>query len=147
MTTYVFDTEVLVAYLYDEPGADEVRNLLTTVEAEEATGVVSHATAAEFVYTVARLETGAPNETAPGETELEVATRDLRILRGFGLSVETPSHETVARLKAGGGLSLGDAYAGALAIEADATLVIGADPEFNSIASGLSLHRVRDDPA
>lgn len=146
MTTYVFDTEPLVAYLYDESGADNVRELLETVDTGEATGALSHATASELVYKVARLETGAPNQLTPGEQELQTAERDLRILRGFGLTVETPSWSVVARIKAAGGISLGDAYAGALAAETDATLVIGADPEFDDLVVDVDCHRIRDEP-
>lgn len=147
MTTYVFDTEPLIAYLYDESGADEVGKLLSTVEAGDATGTLSHATASEIVYKVARLETGAPNQQPPGEKELQTAERDLRILRGFGLTVQTPSWTLVAQIKAAGGISLGDAYAGALAAEKDATLVIGADPEFGDLAVDVECHQIRNEAA
>lgn len=147
MTDYVFDTEPLLAYLYDEPGAPAVTERLQGVQNEAATGALAHATAAEVVYKVARLETGAPNRIAPGDEELTVGERDLRALRGFGLTIETPSWGTVARIKAPGGVSLGDAYAAALAAERDAIFVVGADPEFDDLAVDVQLHRIRDDPA
>jgi predicted nucleic acid-binding protein len=50
MTEYVFDTEPLVAYLYDEPGASTVTELLQAVDAGEASGAVSHATATELLW-------------------------------------------------------------------------------------------------
>jgi len=67
MTDYVFDTEPFIAYFHDEPGASEVTERLQAIESDEASGVISHATAAEVVYKIARLETGDPNHSAPGE--------------------------------------------------------------------------------
>jgi predicted nucleic acid-binding protein len=146
MTEYVFDTEPLIAYFYDEPGASDVTERVEAIEDDEATGAIAHATATELVYKIARLETGDPNRVSPSDEEFDVGERDLRILRGYGVDVETPSWSTVARIKGAGGISLGDSYAVAVALEADATLVVGADPEFESLAADVDLHRIRDDP-
>jgi len=142
---YVFDTEPLIAYLYDEPGAPEVTERFRAMQADDATGAISHATATEVVYKVARLETGDPNRTSPGEEELEVGEMDIRVLQGFGLEIETPSWNTVASIKAAGRISLGDSYAAALAAETGATLVVGADPEFEDLSLDIDLHRIRED--
>lgn len=147
MTNFVFDTEPLIAYFYDEPGAADVTEKLQAIESGEASGAISHPTATEIIYKIARLETGAPNQIQPGEDEFEVAERDLRILRGYGLTVETPPWNTVAQIKGAGGISLGDAYAAALALEVEATLVVGADPEFGGRFADMDLHRIREDPA
>jgi predicted nucleic acid-binding protein len=146
MTDYVFDAEPLIAYLYGEPGADTVRERLQSVDDEAETAAMAHATATEIVYKVARLEAGGPNHTAPSASDLDAATHDLRVLRGFGVAVESPSWTTTARIKAAGGISLGDAYAAALAAESDATLVVGADPEFNDLPIDISLERIRENP-
>jgi predicted nucleic acid-binding protein len=146
MTEYVFDTEPLVAYLYDEPGASTVTELLQAIDAGEASGAVSHATATELLSKIARFETGDPTQTAPSSDEYDTGRRDVRVLRGYGVTIETPSWQTVARIEGAGGISLGDAYAAALALEADATLVVGADPEFDDLADDIDLHRVREDP-
>ena len=145
MTEYVFDTEPIIAYFYDEPGASEVTEELEAIEGGTATGAIAHATAVEIVYKIARLETGDPNQIPPGDDEFETGTQDLRVLRGFGVTVETPSWRTVARIKGPGGISLGDSYAAALALEKDATLVIGADPEFGELSVDLHIHQIRDD--
>lgn len=147
MTDYVFDTEPLIAYFYDEPGASDVTERLQAIESGEASGVISHATATEVIYKVARLETGDPNQTPPGDSEFEVGEQDLRVLRGYGVSIETPSWRTVARIKGAGGISLGDSYAAALAIEEEATLVVGADPEFGDLSEDIDLHQIREEPA
>lgn len=146
MPEYVFDTEPLIAYFYDEPGAADVEDRLRAVQDGAATGAIAHATAVEVVCKVARLETGAPNRTDPGDDEFETGERDLRVLRGFDLTIETPPLQTVARIEGAGGISLGDAYAAALAAQRDATLVVGADPEFGTVPVDVQVHRVRDDP-
>lgn len=147
MTDYVFDTEPLIAYLYDEPGAPAVTETLLAIESEAASGAISHATATEVVYKVARLETGDPNHTPPGDDEFEIGEQDLRILQGFNLTILNPSWSTVARIKGAGGISLGDAYAAALAIEEEATLVVGADPEFGDLSEPIDVQQIRDEPA
>lgn len=147
MTDYVFDTEPLIACFYDEPGAPDVTERLQAIESEAASGAISHATATEVVYKIARLETGAPNQIPPGDEEFEVGEQDLRILRGYGVTIETPSWSTVARIKGAGGISLGDSYAAALAVEEEATLVVGADPEFGDLSEDIDLHQIREESA
>jgi predicted nucleic acid-binding protein len=147
MTDYVFDTEPLIAYFYGEPGAPAVTERLQAIESEEASGAISHATATEVVYKVARLETGDPNQTPPGNDEFEVGKQDLRILRGFGVTIENPPWSTVARIKGAGGISLGDSYAAGLAIEEEATLIVGADPEFGDLSEDIDLQQIREEPA
>ncbi|MFB6162913.1 MAG: PIN domain-containing protein [Halococcoides sp.] len=146
MTAYVFDTEAIIAYFYDEPGADAVTERLQAVEGDAATGAISHATATEVAYKIARLETGDPNHTTPGEAEYAVGTHDLRVLRGFGVTIDTPSWQTVAQIKGAGGISLGDASAAGLALDQEATLVVGADPEFHDLSADISIDRIRNTP-
>jgi len=146
MTDYVFDAEPLIAYFYDEPGADDVRERLDAIEAEEATGALAQVTAAEVAYKIARLEAGDPNQIAPSEDDLDVGKRDVRVLQGFGVTVETSLWQLAARIKAPGGISLGDAYAVALAAAEDATLILGADPEFDDLPVDVDIHRIRDEP-
>lgn len=146
MTDYVFDTEPLITYFYDEPGAPDVTERLQAIEQDKASGAISHATATEVVYKIARLETGDPNRIPPGEDEYEVGEQDLHILRGFEVNIETPSWSTVARIKGAGGISLGDSYAAALAFDEEATLVVGADPEFRDLAVDIDVHQIRENP-
>lgn len=145
MTEYVFDTEPLVAYFYDEPGASDVTERLQSIERDDATGAISHATATELVYKIARLETGEPNRISPGDDDFEVGEGDLRVLRGYGVTIGTPPWSTVARIKGAGGISLGDSYAAALALDEGATLVVGADPEFDDLPVDIDIHRIRND--
>ena len=146
MTEFVFDAEPLIAYFYGEPGAPDVTERLQAIEGEEATGAISHATATEVVYKIARLETSDPDRTLPGDDEFKIGEQDLRILRGHGVTIETPSWSSVARIKGAGEISLGDSYAAALALEQEATLVAGADPEFDDLPAAIDLYRIREDP-
>lgn len=144
---YVFDAEPLIAFLYGERGASTVGELLTDVREEAARGAISHPTAVEIVYKVARFETGDPNHAVPGEEELATGEHDLRVLRGYGLTIESVPFDAVAPIKARGGISLADAYAATLAHERNATLVVGADPEFGDVTLELEIDRIRDEPA
>ena len=59
-------------------------------------------------------------------------------------SPPSPTWKAVAPIKTSGGISLTDSYAVGLTLETDATLVVGADPEFDGIDADIDLHRVRD---
>jgi predicted nucleic acid-binding protein len=144
MTAYVFDTEPLIAYLYDEPGASAVTDRLQAVDDGDVDAAISHATATELVYKIARLETGDPNQVQPGDAEYEVGEEDLRVFRDYGMTITTLSWHTVSRIKGAGGISLGDSYAAALASDEDATLVVGADPEFAALPVDIEVTRIRE---
>jgi predicted nucleic acid-binding protein len=145
MTEYVFDTEPLIAYLYDEPGASAVTERLQAVDRGDADAAISHATATELVYKIARLETGDPNQAQPDDAEYEVGEEDLRVFRDYGVTITTPSWRTVSRIKGAGGISLGDSYAAALADDEDATLIVGADPEFVDLPVDIEITRIREE--
>ena len=147
MTEYVLDTEPLIAYLYDEPGASAVTERLQAVDRGEVDAAISHATATELVYKIARLETGDPNQAQPDDAEYEVGEEDLRVFRDYGVTITTPSWRTVSRIKGAGGISLGDSYAAALAADEDATLIVGADPEFADLPVAIDLIHIRDESA
>jgi len=70
--------------------------------------------------------------------------RDIRALERQGLALEAADWRLAAEIKANGRLSLADAYAVALAYERDATLVAGADDDFDKLRVGVDLHRFRD---
>lgn len=140
MSGYVFGAEPLVAYLYDEPGSDRVAELLDEVERGETSGAMSDATATEVMYLVARFET----EGTPTERERMVGHRDVLAFDRSGVSIRRTPWETAARIKSDGDISLGDAYAAALAADRDATLVVGADDDFEELPIELDLLRFRE---
>ena len=143
MTAYVFDTEAIIAYLYTEPGHEAVAAKLQSVFEGEIEGSLSEANASEVFYLVARFE---GNHDTPTKSSLRVADRDLRALERQGLTVRTTPWRLAGEVKADGDISLADANAVALAAERDATLVVGADDDFDDLPVAVDLFRFRTDP-
>ena len=139
---YVFDTEAMIAFLYDEPGHEYVGRLLEAVEAGEVRGLLSETNASEVYYLVARFE-GTPDEK-PTEASLRVADRDLRALTRLGVDLERADWRLAGEVKADGMISLADASAVALAHERGATLVAGADDDFDALPVDVEVERFRD---
>lgn len=139
---YVLDTEAMIAFLYDEPGHEYVGGLLEAVEAGEVRGLLSETNASEVYYLVARFE-GTP-DVKPTEASLRVADRDLRALTRLGVDLERADWRLAGEVKADGMISLADAYAVALAHERGATLVAGADDDFDALPVDVEVERFRD---
>lgn len=139
---YVFDTEAIIAYLYDEPGSEAVESLLEAVTAGREPGYLSETNAAEVYYLVARFE-GVDDK--PTDDSLRTADRDIRALERGGLTIERADWRLAGEVKADGRISLADAYAVALAVEQDATLVAGADDDFDELPIDVDLRRFRND--
>ena len=138
---YVFDTEAIIAYLYKEPGHEVVADLLDQVFSGETGGVLTETNASEVFYLVARFE---GVDDAPTDASLREADRDIRALERQGLELETADWRLAAEVKADGSISLADAYAVALAHERDATLVAGADDDFDELPIEVDLDRFRN---
>jgi len=139
---YVFDTEAIIAFLYNEPGHDRVGELLDEVEAGEAEGLLSETNASEVYYLVARFE-GTP-EDEPTPASLRAADRDVRTLTRRGVAIERADWRLAGEVKADGNISLADAYAVALAHDRDARLVAGGDDDFDDLAIDVDVERFRE---
>jgi predicted nucleic acid-binding protein len=139
---YVFDTEAIIAFLYDEPGHDRVKDLLDRVEAEEVTGHLSEMNASEVYYLVARIE--GSDDDKPTPDSLREADRDIRTLERRGWSIERAPWRVAGEVKASGHISLADAYAVGLAHDWDATLVAGGDEDFDDLPIDVDIERFRD---
>lgn len=144
-TDLVFDAEPLIAYLYDEPGSDRVEDLLVEVYDGTTSAAISEVTATEIAYKVAWLRA----DDRPDDDDLALGRRQVRNFRDQGVEQVPPtdSWPTAARVKAAGGISLGDSFAVALAVEQDARLVVGADDDFATIPVDVDCERVRSEPA
>jgi predicted nucleic acid-binding protein len=138
---YVFDTEAIIAYLYNEPGHERVADLLNEVFGAEADGFLTETNASEVLYLIARFE---GIDDTPTEASLREADRDLRALERQGLAVDAADWRLAAEVKADDHISLADAYAAALANERDATLVAGADDDFDTLPVEIDVLRFRD---
>jgi predicted nucleic acid-binding protein len=140
--TYVLDTEAVIAFLYGEPGHDVVADLLADVFDGTADGYLAEANASEVFYLVARFE-GTGNDV-PTEASLRTADRDIRALERRGMNVERTDWRLAGEVKADGHISLADAHAVALADDRNATLVAGADDDFEELPVDVDLLRFRD---
>ena len=141
---YVFDTEAIIAFLYNEPGHETVASLLEEVFTGSADGWLTETNASEVLYLVARFE---GTNDKPTDASLREADRDLRALERQGLGIVAADWRLAAEIKADGSISLADAYAVGLAHEREATLVAGADDDFADLPVEIDLHRFRDQSA
>jgi predicted nucleic acid-binding protein len=139
---YVFDTEALIAFLYDEPGHARVGDLLDEVANGEPEGLLSETNASEVYYLVARFEGTADDKPTPAS--LRAADRDVRTLTGRGISIERGDWRLAGELKADGSISLADAYGVALAHARDATLIAGGDGDFDALSVAVDIERFRN---
>ena len=139
---YVFDTEAIIAYLYKEPSHEVVADLLDEVFSGEVGGFITETNACEVFYLVARFE---GTDETPTDVSLREADRDIRALERQGLELGTANWRLAAEIKADGSISLADAYAVALAYEREATLVAGADDDFDELSVDSNVLRFREE--
>lgn len=140
MVEYVFDTEPLIAFFYNEEGHEAVADILADVEADVAEGTLAEVNASELLYKIARIE-GDGEATA---SSLRVADRDIRTLTRRGVGIERADWQIAGEVKADGNISLADAYAVALAHEHNAKLLVGGDNDFDSLPVSVDIERFRD---
>lgn len=122
---FVLDTSAVMCLLFDQPGADVVEQIL---EGDEAVALPFIALM-EVRYVLMRA-------LSPDRVDQLIA-----MLRGSHAEIPESSPawgEMAARVKAGGGLSLADAWMAALALLRDARLA-HRDPEFNRVPGLQSL--------
>jgi len=141
---YVFDTEAIIAYLYDEPGRSVVEEYLRDVRDETVEGLLAETNAGEVLYLIARFEGIDDN---PTRDSLRTADRDLRSLERWGVQIERADWRLAAEVKADGHISFADAHGVALAHERDATLIAGADDDFETLPIDVDVVRFREDGA
>jgi len=141
--SYVFDTEAIISFLYNEPGHERISTLLSQVAAGETDGYLAETNASEVYYLVARFEGTADDQPTTGS--LRTADRDLRTLTRNGVTLAQADWQLAGEVKADGQISLADAYAVALASQRDATLVVGADDDFDSLPVTVDIERFRTD--
>lgn len=143
--TYVFDAEPIIAWLHDEPGSERVQALLNEVTDGEREGVIADTNAAEIVYLDARLLAAARGDAEPTVEDIAEGIYDVTMLERAGVRIEDAGWRRTGRIKAPGGLSLGDASAVAHAAACDGTLVVGADDDFDDLPVDVDIHRFRDE--
>lgn len=145
----VFDAEALLAFSFDEEGADEVERWLDRVYDGKLEGYISTINLAEFRYIAIR------------EESAEQADAHIDDLREMGVAEYDIDDlwDVASDLKAEYSPAIGDAYAVAAAKdldldtddERDVTLLVGADDDYDVLEDeeGFKhlIERFRDEPA
>ena len=125
MRIVVFDTQALLKLYFGEPGAEKVEEYLKGVLEKKIKGYINLVTLTELCYVLCRV-----SETMAKEKD--------RNLRSFGVKVVSVRDNSelwreAALIKALHPLSLADAFGAATAILLKATLITGADTEFDQV--------------
>jgi ribonuclease VapC len=125
------DAEPLIAYYWDEPGADAVEAVLDDVERGHVQGWISTVTCTEVRYVCGR-----DNDEKAGQYVR-------RIRDWFGVVEAETVWERAAACKQAHPIALGDAFTIATAIEKDAVAYCGADDAFDGV--DVTVRRFRDE--
>lgn len=145
--TVVFDTEPLLAFSFDEPGAATVEHWLNQVYDGDVDGFISTINLAEFRYVATRAASA------------EHADAHINELREMGVTLYDIDGlwEHASELKATYSPSIGDAYAVATAKDLDTndernvTLLVGTDDDYNIFENDEEfnhlIERFRDESA
>ena len=129
----VFDAEPLVAHADDEPGSDVVKEYLDAVAVGDTTGYVSCVTFTEIRYTLARkYDRTIADDYLDWLDDLGIKTIDVA-------ATWIEASEFILKYNP----ALGDAFALATAEDADATLLVGGDDDYDEI-SNVAIERFRD---
>ena len=129
----VLDSFALISYFRDEPGAEQVENLLVTASKKDAPLHMSEVNYAEVKFSIVRKDGAAAWEEAA------------KILQGLPIEFHPATREqadTAADFKVRFKLSLADAFAAALAKEKKSDLVTG-DPEFRALETEIKINWIK----
>jgi len=130
----VFDAEPLVAHADDEPGSEVVEEYLDAVAADDTTGYVSYVTLTEIRYILSqKYDRGTADEYIDWFTDLGIESVGID-----DIWQETADHVLSSNP------ALGDAFALATADQRDATLLVGADDDYDAV-DDVSIARFRNE--
>jgi predicted nucleic acid-binding protein len=134
MKRLVFDTQALLRFYFDEPGAGKVQAHLEDVRNRRAKGYINVVTLTELYYVLTRADE-------------KLAEEKERNLRSFGVKVVSLRYDSnlwksAALIKTTNALSLADAFGAATALYIRGALVTGSDGEFDKVKD-LKLERIR----
>lgn len=126
---YVLDSWAVIAYLEDEPSAEQVEELIATAHEEQIPIYMSVVNVGEVWYTLAR------------EVSEEEANTGIKMLSDLRIQFENADWELTmeaARFKSQHKMSYADAFAAALAKVKKADLVTG-DNEFKPLDGEIKI--------
>ena len=130
---YVLDASAVLAYVYDEPGADQVEAILND---REDRVYMNAATLGEVFYDIMR------------EESKEAALRVLAHIRHIGIEIVPLDEElalSTASLKGFSGIPYVDGMAAATALKYDAVLVT-LDPDFARLEGQVKIKWITSPP-
>jgi ribonuclease VapC len=126
MSAYVLDASAMLAYIYDEPGADRIEEILTDEETEV---YMNAATLGEVFYDIMQ------------EEGKEAALRALARMRNIGIKIVPLDEDlalSTANLKGFSGIPYVDGMAAATALQYNAILVT-IDPDFECLEDRIKI--------
>lgn len=125
------DAEPLIAFYWDERGADDVEAVIDDVEAGVTRGWINTVTCVEVRYVC-------------GRDDLEKSRQFVsRIRDWFDVVTAEDVWESAAEYKQKHPIALGDAFTAATAVEKEAIAYCGADNDFEDI--GVRVRRFREE--
>jgi predicted nucleic acid-binding protein len=125
------DAEPLIAYYWDEPGAEDVEAVLDDVEGGNIRGWINTVTCTEVRYVCGRDD--------PEQSRQYVS----RIRDWFSVVTAEDVWERAAAYKQEHPVALGDAFTLATAVEKDAVAFCGGDDDFDDV--DVNIRRFRDE--
>jgi len=132
MATKVLDSWALMAFLHDEPAADEVEKLLVKAAEEKHKLLLCVVNWGEIYYSIARSE----GEAIAEQKAADLATLAIELV---GVGDDLQLVREAAKLKASKKMAYADCFAAALAGVRNAELVTG-DPEFKEVEKEIKIN-------
>jgi ribonuclease VapC len=129
---YVLDTWAVIAYLEDEPSAQQIADLIATAHEESIPVCMTVVNVGEVWYTIAR---------EVSEDDANRSVKELRDLRIQFVAADWDLTQEAARFKSQHRMSYADCYAAALAKSKKADLVTG-DGEYKAVEKSVNIQWV-----
>ena len=131
MKTAVLDTSALLAYFFDEPGAEKVEEIINKATEADRPLFISAVNWAEVLYKMQRKH---------GRQGFETAQHFERTTAVEAIAVDRELAESAASLKEKHGLGLADAFAAALTLKHKNSELITGDLEFKSVEKEIKIN-------
>ena len=128
----ILDSWSVIAYLEDEPSAQQIADLISSAHEEEIPVYMTVVNAGEVWYIIAR---------EISEEEANNSIKELRDLRIQFVDVDWELTQEAARIKSKHKMSYADCYATSLAKSKKADLVTG-DKEFSTVENEVKIQWV-----
>ena len=129
---FVMDTWAIIAYLEDEPSAQQIADLIASAHEEEIPIYMTVVNVGEVWYNIAR---------EISEEDANSSVKELRDLRIQFVNADWELTQEAARFKSQHKMSYADCYAAALAKVKKADLVTG-DKEFKALEKEVKIEWV-----